>query len=341
MKALVKTATGPGNVQICEVKEPTPSRCQVKIAIKYAGICGTDIKIRNGTAPSNPPVILGHEFCGIIEEVGKDVKNFKVGNRVVSETAASICGFCFYCRTGNYMMCENRLSAGYGVDGGFAEFCVIREEAIHRLPDEVTFKQGALTEPLAVSVHAVLERTKVQTGDFVLVSGVGTIGLLTAFVAKSAGAYVILAGTSVDTERLKVGEKLGVNVIINVEKEDLYSLVKRDTNGYGVDYAFECAGVAPSVSQCIKCLRKGGSMVQTGLLEKPFQVDFNDLTRRELRLVGTFGHKWKSWETSIRLLKHFGKKIEKVISYECSLEEWEAAFKDAENKKGIKILLYP
>lgn len=341
MKALVKTAAGLGNVQICEVGEPIPNKDQVKIAIKYAGICGTDIKIKNGTAPSNPPVILGHEFCGIVEEVGRDIKNFKVGDRVISETAAFTCGFCFYCRTGNYMMCKNRLSAGYDVDGGFAEFCVMPEKVIHKLPDEVTFEQGALAEPLAVSVHAVLEHAKIQTEDFILVSGVGAIGLLTAFVAKSAGAYVILAGISSDTERLKIGEKLGVDTIINVEKEDLYSLVEKNTKGYGVDYAFECAGVAPSVSQCIKCLRKGGTIIQIGLLERPFQVDFNDLTRRELRLIGTFGHKWKSWETSIRLLKNFGEKIEKVISDKRSLEKWETAFKDAENKKGIKILLYP
>ena len=166
MIALVKTNPGPGNVKLIEVNEPTPGLGQVKIAVEYCGICGTDLKIKKDLAPSNPPVILGHEFCGIVYEIGEGVKNFKKGDRVVSETMAYYCGSCKYCQTGNYFMCDHRLSAGYGVDGGFAKFCVIREGALHKLPDNVSFEQAALAEPLAVCVHLVIERSEIRSGEF-------------------------------------------------------------------------------------------------------------------------------------------------------------------------------
>jgi len=341
MKALVKTKLGTENLKLSEVNEPIPSFGQVKIAIKYCGICGTDLKIKKNLAPSNPPVILGHELCGIVHEVGEGVKIFKKGDRVVSETVASICGSCKYCQTGNYMMCDNRLSIGYGVDGGFAEFCVIREEALHKLPDEVSFEEGALAEPLAVCVHSVIELSKIKLGEFVLVSGTGTIGLLTAFVAKIAGAYVILAGMSCDVNRLKISKEMGINKVVNIEEEDLLSVVKEVTAGYGVDKAFECAGAVGSVQNCIQSLRKCGTLTQVGLIEKLVPIDFNQISRKQLRIIGSFGHNWANWETSIYLLNNFGNVITKVISDKRPLKEWMEAFKDMENRTAIKILLYP
>lgn len=341
MKALVKTAPGPGNVQLCDVKNPEPGRGQVRVAVKYAGICGTDLRIRDGVAPSNPPVILGHEFSGVIDELGEGVRGYSVGERVVCETAAVICGSCRFCRTGEYMMCDGRRSAGYGVDGGFAEFSVTRVEAVHRLPDGVTFEQGALAEPLAVGAHAVLERSGVQIGDYVLVSGAGTIGILTTFVAKSAGAFVVLAGASCDRERLRIGRGMGADIVVNVEEESLSSIIKDVTGGYGVDVAFECAGNEASIAQCFRCLRKKGTLTQVGLPEKEFPVNFDDLSRRELRLLGSFGHKWTSWETALKLLERSGEVISKVISEKFPLEEWEAAFQAVKNRTALKVLLYP
>lgn len=341
MKALVKTEPGPGNVKLSEVNEPIPGFGQVKIAVKYCGICGTDLKIEKDLAPSKPPVILGHEFCGIVHEIGEGVNNFKKGDRVVSETMAFSCGSCKYCYTGNYMMCDNRLSAGYGVDGGFAEFCVIREGALHKLPDNVSFEQGALAEPLAVCIHFVIELSNLKLGEFVLVSGAGTIGLLAAFVAKTAGAYVILAGTSCDIERLKIGKEMGADRVMNIEEEDLSSVIKEITAGYGVDKAFECAGTATSVQNCIQSLRKRGTLTQVGLNEKLVPTDFNQISRKELRIIGSFGHNWANWETSIHLLKNFGDVISKVISDIRPLEDWMEAFKEMENRTAIKILLYP
>ncbi len=341
MIALVKTHSGPGNVKLKEVNEPTPGFGQVKIAVKYCGICGTDLKIKKGLAPSNPPVILGHEFCGEVHEIGEGVKNIKEGDRVVSETMAYSCGSCKYCQTGNYMMCDNRLSAGYGVDGGFAEFCVIREGALHKLPDNVSFELGALAEPLAVCVHFVIELSKLKLGEFVLVSGTGTIGLLAAFVAKKAGAHVILAGMSCDAKRLKIGKEMGIDEVVNVEEENLLSVVKEITAGYGVDKAFECAGAVASVQNCIQSLRKCGVLTQVGLVEKLVPTDFNQISRKQLKIIGSFAHNWANWETSIHLLKNFGDIISKIISDKRPLEDWREAFKEMENRKAIKILLYP
>lgn len=341
MKALVKTALGPGNVRLCDVKNPGPGRGQVRVAVEYAGICGTDLRIRDGVAPSNPPVILGHEFSGVIDELGEGVRSYSVGERVVCETAVVICGSCRFCRTGEYMMCDDRRSSGYGVDGGFAEFVVTRAEAVHRLPSGVTLEHGALAEPLAVAVHVVLERSGIQMGDCVLVSGAGTIGILTTFVAKSAGAFVVLAGASCDRERLRVGREMGADIVVDVEEESLDSIIKDVTGGYGVDVAFECAGNEASIVQCFRCLRKKGTLVQVGLPEKESLVSFDDLSRRELRVLGSFGHKWTSWETAIKLLERSGEVIGKVISAKLPLEEWEAAFQAVKDCTALKVLLYP
>jgi L-iditol 2-dehydrogenase len=341
MNALVKLAPGPGNVELREVEDPKPGRGQVKVAVSYAGVCGTDLRIRDGVAPSNPPVILGHEFSGTVCELGEGVCGFSVGDRVVCETVAVVCGSCRFCCTGEYMMCEDRRSVGYGVDGGFADFCVTRSEALHKLPGEVTLEQGALAEPLAVAVHAVTERADVSMGDYVLVSGAGTIGVLAAFVAKRAGAFVILAGTSCDYDRLRIGMEIGADMVVNVEDQALHSVVNDVTAGCGVDVAFECAGNIASITQCVQCLRKQGTLTQVGLVETQVPVNFDDLSRRELKLIGSFGHRWVSWEAAVELLRRFGDVLGNVISTRHPLEEWETAFEEIESRAALKVLLYP
>jgi L-iditol 2-dehydrogenase len=169
MKALLKMAKGKGNVEIMEVEEPEVSAGQVKIKVSVGGICGTDIKIREDMAPYFPPVILCHEFSGIIEDVGEGVKGFQRGDRVISETAQVICGKCYFCKSGNFMMCPNRRSIGYGVDGAFAEYIVVREGIVHKIPEGVSMEEAALCEPLAVAVHAVFDTISLAPTDTVVV----------------------------------------------------------------------------------------------------------------------------------------------------------------------------
>ncbi|MFQ6075682.1 MAG: alcohol dehydrogenase catalytic domain-containing protein, partial [Candidatus Bathyarchaeia archaeon] len=171
---MVKTEKGVGFVELLDVPEPRPGPNEVLVEVKAAGICGTDIHIYHDEFPYNPPVVLGHEFCGLIAEVGENVTGWEPGDRVTCETAGEICGRCLYCRTGRYNLCPERMGLGYNMNGAFAEYVLIpRQEIIHRLPEDVDFVSGALCEPSASVTHAVIDRTKISGGDFVVVTGDG------------------------------------------------------------------------------------------------------------------------------------------------------------------------
>ena len=189
MKALVKYATGVGNMEIREVPEPSPGFGEVKIEVKATGICGSDLHTYHGNIgiPMKLPVVTGHEFAGVVVEVGEGVEGIEVGERVTAETTFSTCGRCIHCLTGSYNLCLQRRGIGYWLNGAFAKYTVVPAIRVHKLPDNVDFIGGALSEPLACVVHGAMELTGVSAGDVVLVTGPGAIGLLTMQVAKAEG----------------------------------------------------------------------------------------------------------------------------------------------------------
>ena len=341
MLALVKTREGKGNISLVEVEEKKPGPGEVKIQVMAAGICGTDIKIYHGDTWSNPPVILGHEFSGIVAEVGDGVTKVKPGDRVVSETAQKICGNCYYCNTGHQLMCSERLSIGYGVDGAFTSFCVVREPIVHRLPGKVSFDAGALCEPSAVAVHAVYDTVGLHPADFVIVMGPGPIGLLTAQAVKGFGCIVMITGTDLDAGRLALAEKLGIDAAVNVTDSDFTEAVNRFSKGRGADVVYDCTGSGQAINAGLGCLKKMGSLVQVGLTRQNLEINYGLLTQRELRIFGTFGHNWKAWDTALRLIEAGSLKVEELITHRFALQDWEEAFGIAGNQQGIKILLHP
>ncbi len=219
MKAVMKVAQGVGNVEAREIQEPSPAAGQVLIAVKAAGICGTDIHIYYDEYKTSPPVVMGHEVAGVVVELGEGVESVKVGDRVTSETYFSTCGLCHYCRNGKPNLCAHRRSIGSHVDGAFAEYLVVPAKNVHRLPDNVDFLAGALTEPLACVVHGVLDIHRATPGELAVVAGPGAIGLLTLQTLKAAGAKVMVLGTDVDERRLQLARQLGAEYAINVQQE--------------------------------------------------------------------------------------------------------------------------
>jgi L-iditol 2-dehydrogenase len=341
MIALVKTAAGEGNIELREVQDPSPGPDEVKIRVHATGICGTDIKIWHGTTWSNPPVILGHEFSGTIEETGAHVEGLKPGDRVVSETAQVICGCCEYCTTGNYLMCSKRLSLGYGVNGAFAKYCIARKQIIHRVPDEVSLDEAAICEPMAVAVHAVFGSGELLPSQYAVVCGPGPIGLLTAQAARSRGAIVILCGTDADSQRLELGRELGIDHTINVQQEDPAESILKLTGGSGADYVYECSGSAQAVRMGMSVLKKRGKLVQIGLTSPRFEVEYSLLAAREISLIGSFGHKWPDWEYALRLMKNKQVNVARMITHRFALSQWADAFQVAEKQQGIKVLIQP
>ena len=328
-------------VEIRDVPEPKPETGELKIRVHAAGICGTDIHIVKDEYPSNFPIIMGHEYSGIVEEVGANVREFKLGDRVVSLTAVVTCGHCSYCYGGLLMLCEKRLSIGSGVNGAMAEYVIVPSNLAFKIPDEVSLDEAALCEPLACVVRSVIERATVKAGDFVLVSGPGTMGLLTMQVAIASGGRVVVTGASVDKERLQLAAELGAAATIVVNEEDAQAITAEITNGYGFDVAFECAGVAPSADTCLKLLKKTGLYVQVGLFGQKIEFDFDLALKKEILMTNSFASERTSWERALRLLSFKQVNVKPLISAKLPLEDWKRGFEMAIKKEGYKILLQP
>jgi len=341
MKAVVKHQKGEGNVEIRDVPEPAPGDNEVKIEVRAAGICGTDVHIYHDTFQSHPPVVLGHEFCGVVKEVGKNVTGFQVGERVTSETAAKVCGKCVYCRTGDYNLCPERVGLGYGVNGAFTRFCVVREDIVHRLPDNVDFESGALSELLSCAVHGTVEQTGIQAGNVVVVIGPGALGLLSSQISKTEGGTVVVLGLTVDEEKLALAEKLGADLVVNIDKEDPGEITKDLTKGYGADVVLECSGSRAAADLGLRLVRKKGKFTQMGLFGKPIEIDFEQVAYKELRVTGFFSQRWTAWEMALDLLEKGKVQTKPLVTEKLPITEWRKGFERKERGEAIKTLLYP
>jgi len=339
MKALVRFGMGENDVELRDVPEPSPGPDEVKIEVKAVGVCGTDLV---GHPSLKPPVILGHEIAGVIVQLGEKARMRKIGDRVTSETTAFICGKCRFCKSGDYNLCPHRRGVATKSDGAFAKYFVIREASTHILPDHISFSTGALSEPLACAVHAVIEQAQVSSGEVAVVVGPGPLGLLVSQVAKVCGAIVILAGLTKDKERLALASSLGVDRTVDVAKENLREAVKSMTDGYGADVAFECTGAPAGVKAALECLRRRGRYVQGGILHKEISLDFDEVFfGREITMLGSHTQKPSSWVLTMKLLEEKKVNLERLITEELPLSRWKEAFEKVRNKSAVKIILKP
>ncbi len=341
MRALVKTGPREEDIEVQQKPEPSPGRDEVKLRIAAAGICGTDIHILRGTWRCDYPVTIGHEFCGAVVETGSGVEQFQPGDRVVAANPAITCGYCFHCIAGNAFMCEKRVSAGYMIDGAFAEYLCIPAIRCHKLPDHVSYRAAALGEPISVAVHAVIERTQVHSGDVVFVSGPGCVGLLVSQVAQLEGATVVLAGAPQDEARLECARSLGVRRVVNIGSEDPVAVVQEMTSGRGADVVYECAGAAASLATCWKAVKKEGTLVPVGMYPGPIETDFNSISQKELRVIGTYGYVWTSWRRTVQLLSEGKIDAEAMVSHSFSLDEHAEAFRVTQDGTGVKVIFEP
>lgn len=341
MKALLKKSQGLEGVALEEIQEPTIKVNEIKVKVHAAGICGTDLHIIHDEYPYSPPVAMGHEYSGTITEIGPGVEGFQVGDRVVSLTAVVTCGSCHYCNQGLLMLCDQRKSIGSGVHGAFAEFIVVPAKSAYKIPESVSLDEAALTEPLACAVRCIMERGRVNSGEFVLISGPGTIGLLAMQVVKANGGNAIIIGTSRDKERLTLALELGAMAVVNVEEENAEKRLMNLTKHQGFDVAIECAGVSISLNNCINLLRKQGLLIQMGLFGKKIEFDSDLALMKELNYANGFATEPTSWEIALRLLEYKHVDVSPLISHKLPIDEWKEAIRLAEQKAGYKTLLLP
>lgn len=344
MLALQKVAKGVGNIELRDVPEPSPAPGWVKIEVKAAAICGTDIHIRHDTYPYWPPVTLGHEFSGVIAELGEGVTDWQVGDRVVCEPHTLACGKCWLCRQGHVQICADKRSPGWGIDGAFAKYLVMEAKLLHRLPDSVSFDAGALVEPTANTVHDVGERARVEPEDFVVVFGPGPIGLLAAQVARGAGAReVMIIGTPADAElRLPVAEKLGIDHVLNLAEVDPLERVMELTGGRGADLVVECSGAAPAINSAIQLVRKKGRMCVIGMTGRE-QIEFtwDAAIFKGIDVFFNISTSYTSWDRAISMIEKGKVNAEAIITHRAPLERWEEVFDALEAQQGLKALLIP
>ncbi len=343
MKALVKYAAGPGNMEIREIPEPTAKAGEIKIKVAEAGICGSDLHIYHSdiAIPVNPPVVTGHEFSGSIAQVGEGVTGFHVGDRVVSETAYHYCGVCHFCREGFYNLCLERKTLGYWYNGVFTDYVVVPGGRVHKIPDNVSDTAAAMTEPLACVCHAVYDLCKIVPGDLVLVSGPGAIGLMAMQVAKAHGATVVVSGTNIDIPRLEMARKLGADYTVNLQEESLEALINKLSDNYGADVVLECSGAAPAIDTGLKFIKKRGYFTQIGLPGKKIEFDIEKICYKELHFSGSLGSRNHSWRMALKLLEEGKVVLEPLADTKLPLTEWQTAFERFEKKQGCKFFLIP
>lgn len=342
MIALVKYQAGSGHVELREVAEPVPADHQVRLEIEACGICGTDLHVYYNTFRNFPPVILGHEFVGRIVEEGTAVRGKvdRAGRYAVLGATAISCGHCRWCRSGEFMFCPDRRGMGHGVNGAFTRYACVRPDQLFRLNPALPTEEGALVEPLAAAVHAVAEQTDVRPGDIALVSGPGPIGLLCLLVLAHHGIKTIVAGTTADGARLELAKKLGAARVVDVQKENLDEIVRAETDGAGVDVAFEVAGVAASAKGCLDSLRPLGSYTQVGHFGRDITVPFDRIGFKQLRVAGSVGYTVATWTRTMTLLAQ-GLKPTRIVTHRLPLAEWRRGFDLFESKSAAKVLLFP
>ena len=338
MQALVKFAPGAGHMELREVPEPATGPGDVKIQVRAASICGSDLHIRRGDIgiPMRFPVVPGHEFAGIIAEVGADITELKVGERVTAENTRSSCGLCPSCAAGSYNLCRKRLATGYAFDGAFTSYVVVPAVRVHRLPTTVDFRSGALTDPSACAYHAVQELTRIDAGAHVLISGPGPMGLFCLQYAKANGGCVILTGTAKDTRRLELGRKLGADHIL--AGEGLEEKIRAFTNSEGVDVVLECSGAEPAARMGLNLLKCQGQYTQIGIFGKPIRFDLDQVLYREIQLTGSFSQKFMGWEQALALCAQGKVQVAPLITHTFPLADWEHAFDVFERGEAIKVV---
>lgn len=347
MLAVIKTGPYPG-ITCTEVEKPKIRPDEVLIQVKAAAICGTDLGLYHWNAGGQGfankfsvhwPLTLGHEFSGIITEIGSEVKNRYIGQRVSLETHLP-CGKCFNCMNDMPHNCMNMGAYGTSCNGSFAEYAVGPANVTFPLPDELTFEEGALLEPGGVAMRAV-DEAQVLPGDTVVVNGCGPIGLLTILILSAGNAARIIA-TDMDPYRLDIAKKLGA-VTINIKEQNVVSEIKKLTlNRGGADIVIEASGAPAAYKSIFQFLRLEGRLITVGHPGGEIPVNWMaDINLKGLSIKGVFGRRiWRTWSQLTSLMSAKRINLLDVVTHRYPLSQAEIAFEQASKGAG-KILLLP
>ena len=328
---------GKGKLEVGQTELPEIGPEQALINVKYAGICGTDLSILTGKHPrAKPPLIMGHEFSGRIHAVNSAGTGLQAGDRVVAEPLIS-CGTCFACRSGYAYVCQNLGLYGIDAPGAFAEYVAIPVEKIFKVPESVDDMLAALIEPLAVAVHAV-RLSRVKMGDTVCVLGAGPIGLLTAIVARQAGAQQVLICEK-EPMRIEIARQFGLSVV-DVNSEKPVAVVEEATSGRGADVVFEVAGAPATVLLTTKLCRVKGEIVQVACPKEPRAIDIVDISFKELTITGIRVYAPFDFERAIQIASNSGIDFKPLLSSPYPFEDAQKAFDLAAQGSAVMRVIF-
>ncbi|MFX0072627.1 MAG: zinc-binding dehydrogenase [Candidatus Hermodarchaeota archaeon] len=331
---------GKKKIRIVDLPKPKPKKGEALVKVKYAGICGSDLEFyKTGLWPMS--CVLGHEICGTIEELGEGIKKWKIGDRVFIDVSLS-CGYCFYCQRGYNNLCENSLeSIGVGRNGGFAEYMLVEERNLMVLPDAIPYKQGTIFDQIGTPLQ-VLRETSFVAGNSAVILGLGTLGQFTLQCLKLAGANSIVV-VERNPYRLEVAKKFNPDLALN--KLTLPRIKRANKKGVsGADFVFECSGNPTLVNAALDLVRKGGTIVQIGLWDKPVEINLLKYVMNQNRIQGVIGALRQDLEFAIdlvaRKLVDPDPIITKIIPLDEIVEEGFECGIDSDTKE-IKILVEP
>ncbi len=342
--AIVQYALKDRSVELRDVPVPKIPHGHVLLRVAAVGVCGTDVHqyLNEHSWPVNLPVIMGHEFSGVIEEVGEGVNDFAPGDRVVSETAAYICGECQYCRTGNYHLCPYRKGFGQVRDGGLCQYVDVPARCLHRVPDNLSLHMAALCEPACVAYHAVVVRGHIGPGTSIAVLGCGPVGLLCVQMAQICGAHpIILTGLSRDRTRMEVGRSFGATHIVSVDEQNIREVVPKIGDGLGIGVVIDASGRNLSLKDAIDIVRPAGQILRVSWGPGAFNYSLDPLVHKEVCLQGVFSHNWDIWEQVLKMLAINQLDVSPMAVVRLPIDRWREAFEGMHDARLIKAVIEP
>jgi L-iditol 2-dehydrogenase len=328
-----------------DIPRPQINKDEVLIRVKACSICGSDVHGLDGsTGRRIPPVVMGHEAAGIIEETGADVKGFNAGDRVTFDSTI-YCGKCHYCRSGRVNLCDNRRVLGvscedYRQNGAFAEYVAVPQHILYRLPEDVSFEKAAMVEPLSIALHAV-NITQISLNDTAVVVGSGMIGLLVIQVLKSAGCGRVIA-VDVDRNKLDLALKLGADVGLKSDEADVTREVLKLTGNRGADIAIEAVGISAALKTALLSLRKGGALTLIGNLSPSVELPLQTVVTKEITIKGSCASSGE-YDTCLQLISRKAVNVDALISKTAPLSEGAQWFERLYNREAglMKVILMP
>lgn len=334
---------GAGKMEPRELPDPAPGEGQIVVAVKYCGICGSDLHEYASRGPSMRAAgvfqpVMGHEFTGVVAAVGSGVSAHREGDPVVVHPGGT-CGSCYYCTSGQDNLCADQQGTGYRTPGGYAELCLVRADQALPLPGDRWLEQAALTEPFAVAMRAINRGTLLR-GETVFIAGGGPIGLLAAMAAKRKGAGMVIVSEPAASRR-ELATKLGADEVIDPAQPASLQ-VRSLTKGRGTDLSIEAVGIVPTMDDCIAATRRGGRVVVAGAFEVPYSLMLLNLLVQEQSIIGTFGYTDEFAEAR-DLITSGAVDVRPLISRTVSLDQLPSAFEEItqDRNKCQKVLVRP